>query len=112
MFSALVMPIYIGLYIATFEVDGRLQTNQILIIKNSMSEKIGELSGQYLKNIKLGMEVDIVLKRDQRTGKLTRGIVRWMLTNKSYHSFGIKVMLETRQVGRVQKIIGYKEEAK
>jgi len=77
-----------------------------------MNDKADELSGQYLNNIKLGMEVDIVLKRDQRTGKLTRGIVRWILTNKGFHSYGIKVMLETRQVGRVQKIIVDKDEPK
>lgn len=51
-----------------------------------------------------GLLVDIVLKKDQRTGKLTRGIVKNILTNKSNHSRGIKVRLENGQVGRVQKI--------
>jgi uncharacterized repeat protein (TIGR03833 family) len=63
-------------------------------------------SGQYRENIHLGMEVDIVLKKDQRTGQRTRGFVRAILTSKPYHSRGIKVMLHTRQVGRVQEIVG------
>lgn len=57
-------------------------------------------------NIKLGMEVDIVLKKDQRTGKRTRGKVQWILTSADFHSRGIKVTLDNRQVGRVQEIIG------
>lgn len=60
----------------------------------------------YRANIKLGLEVNIVLKKDQRTGKRTRGKVQWILTSAAFHSRGIKVMLETRQVGRVQEIIG------
>ena len=57
-------------------------------------------------DIQIGAEVDIVLKKDQPTGKLTRGHVKRILTNKSYHPRGIKVMLkEDDQVGRVQKII-------
>lgn len=63
-------------------------------------------SGMHRENIHLGMEVDVVLKKDQRTGKRTRGFVRAILTSKPYHSRGIKVMLHTRQVGRVQEIIG------
>jgi len=51
------------------------------------------------------MEVDVVTKRDQRTGALTRGRIRWILTSKSYHSRGIKVMLDNRIVGRVQRIV-------
>ena len=57
-------------------------------------------------NIALGMEVDIVLKKDQRTGKRTRGKVQWILTSAAFHSRGIKVTLDTRQVGRVHEIIG------
>ena len=55
--------------------------------------------------IQPGMTVDIVLKKDQPTGILTRGVVGRLLTNKSYHPRGIKVMLENGQVGRVQHII-------
>ena len=52
-----------------------------------------------------GMLVDIVLKKDQTTGKLTRGRVGRILTNSLYHWRGIKVMLEDGQVGRVQMIL-------
>jgi uncharacterized repeat protein (TIGR03833 family) len=51
------------------------------------------------------MEVDIVKKRDQKTMKLTRGFVRSILTSSAFHSRGIKVMLTTREVGRVQSIV-------
>lgn len=66
------------------------------------------MSGQYRKDVKPGMEVDIVLKQDQRTGKRTRGIVKELLTNSSYHPHGIKVRLQSGQVGRVQDIINPK----
>lgn len=56
-------------------------------------------------NIKPGLLVDIVLKADQRTGKLTRGVVAELLTSSSFHPHGIKVRLEDGQVGRVQNII-------
>jgi len=56
-------------------------------------------------NIFPGLTVDIVLKEDQRTGKLTRGIVQDILTSSSFHPHGIKVRLEDGQVGRVQNII-------
>ena len=59
----------------------------------------------YRENIHLGMEVDIVLKKDQKTGKRTRGFVQWILTSAAYHSHGIKVQLSDRKVGRVQEII-------
>ena len=58
----------------------------------------------YRTNIAFGMEVQVVLKKDQRTGKRTVGIVRAILTSKPFHSRGIKVMLDSRQVGRVQEI--------
>jgi uncharacterized repeat protein (TIGR03833 family) len=60
----------------------------------------------FRENIKIGQEVDVVLKKDQRTGKRTRGKVQCILTSASFHSRGIKVTLESRQVGRVQEIIG------
>ena len=56
-------------------------------------------------NIKIGQRVSIVLKADQRTGKLTEGIVAKLLTKSSVHPHGIKVMLEDGQVGRVQEIL-------
>lgn len=61
--------------------------------------------GQYRENIIPGVEVDIVLKEDQRTGDLTRGIVADILTNSEFHPHGIKVRLEDGQVGRVKNII-------
>jgi uncharacterized repeat protein (TIGR03833 family) len=62
-------------------------------------------SGCYRHNLQLNQEVDIVTKRDQKTGALTRGKIRWILTSKPYHSRGIKVMLIDRTVGRVQVIV-------
>ena len=63
------------------------------------------MNGQNRKNIKPGTTVDIVLKQDQRTGKRTRGIVKDILTKSPNHPHGIKVRLETGEVGRVQEII-------
>lgn len=62
------------------------------------------MDGSNRTNIKIGMEVDIVLKKDQPTGKLTHGKVAQILTSKKIHPRGIKVRLENGQVGRVQKI--------
>jgi uncharacterized repeat protein (TIGR03833 family) len=62
------------------------------------------MDGTVRKNIIIGGEVDIVLKKDQPTGKLTHGRVGRILTGDSQHHRGIKVMLEDGQVGRVQKI--------
>ena len=62
------------------------------------------MNGQNRDDVKPGMEVEIVLKEDQRTGSLTRGIVSELLTSSSFHPHGIKVRLEYGQVGRVQKI--------
>ena len=66
-------------------------------------------SGCYRHNLQLNQEVDVVTKRDQKTGALTRGKIRWILTSKPYHSRGIKVMLIDRTVGRVQVIISATE---
>lgn len=62
------------------------------------------MNGQTRSAIKPGMEVDIVLKQDQRTGKLTKGIVKDILTNSPQHPHGIKVRLADGQVGRVKNI--------
>ncbi|WP_323587022.1 YwbE family protein [Aliarcobacter butzleri] len=56
-------------------------------------------------NIKAGLKVNIVLKQDQRTGKLTTGIVKNILTNSPTHPHGIKVRLQDGQVGRIQEIL-------
>lgn len=64
------------------------------------------MNGQIRSNIKTGALVDVVLKKDQATGALTRGHVMRILTNSPNHPHGIKVMLtEGNQVGRVQEII-------
>ncbi len=55
-------------------------------------------------NVKAGLKVNIVLKADQRTNKLTQGIVKDVLTNSPSHPHGIKVRLQDGQVGRVQEI--------
>ena len=60
--------------------------------------------GTIRSNIKPGMKVSIVLKQDQRTGKLTDGIVKDILTNSPAHPHGIKVRLGSGLVGRVKKI--------
>ncbi len=61
--------------------------------------------GTSRRDIHPGDTVDIVTKKDQRTGKLTRGIVKEILTNSSTHPHGIKVRLQSGQVGCVQTII-------
>ncbi len=63
------------------------------------------MDGRTRKNIKPGLEVDIVLKKDQRTGKLTRGVVKDLLTKSANHTHGIKVRLADGQVGRVKQIV-------
>lgn len=63
------------------------------------------MSGQNRNDIYPGLEVDIILKKDQRSGKRTRGIVKDLLTSSAFHSRGIKVRLEDGQVGRVAEIL-------
>lgn len=62
-------------------------------------------NNQTRSQIKPGMTVLIVLKQDQRTGKLTKGIVKDILTNSPTHPHGIKVRLTDGQVGRVKEIV-------
>jgi uncharacterized repeat protein (TIGR03833 family) len=63
------------------------------------------MNGRNRSDIYPGLEVDIILKKDQRTGKRTRGIVKDLLTSSSFHPHGIKVRLEDGQVGRVIEIL-------
>lgn len=63
------------------------------------------MNGQTRANIKPGITVLIVLKQDQRTGKLTMGIVKDILTKSPNHPHGIKVRLMNGQVGRVKEIV-------
>lgn len=63
------------------------------------------MNGQRREDIKPGLKVAIVLKKDQRTGTLTEGTVKDILTNSAFHPHGIKVRLEDGQVGRVKEIL-------
>ncbi|MCD6556418.1 MAG: YwbE family protein [Bacteroidales bacterium] len=64
-----------------------------------------KLSGKNRKDIKIGQEVEIVQKQDQRSGELTDGFVKRILTKSAKHPHDIKVELETGEIGRVQTII-------
>lgn len=64
------------------------------------------MNGMHRSDIKAGLRVFIVLKQDQRSGKLTEGIVKDILTKSPTHPHGIKVRLESGAAGRVKKIIG------
>jgi len=63
------------------------------------------MNGTKRSNIKAGLKVAIVLKKDQRSEKLTEGIVKDILTNSATHPHGIKVRLMDGQVGRIKKIL-------
>ena len=63
------------------------------------------MDGKTRANIKPGIVVNIILKKDQRSGNLTEGIVKDILTSAPYHSRGIKVRLTDGQIGRVAEIL-------
>ena len=63
------------------------------------------MNGKNRKDIKPGLRVHITQKHDQRSGKLTAGIVKDILTKSAFHSRGIKVRLQTGEVGRVQEVV-------
>lgn len=67
------------------------------------------MDGKTRADIYPGVEVDIILKKDQRSGNRTRGIVKALLTSAPYHSRGIKVRLEDGQIGRVCEVFGNPE---
>jgi len=67
------------------------------------------LKGTKRADIKSGMRVFIELKKNQRSGKLTEGIVKDVLTNSSNHHYGIKVRLRSGEVGRVKEIVSAKQ---
>lgn len=64
------------------------------------------MNGNHRKNIYRGLQVAVVLKKDQRTGKRTEGVVKDILTSAPFHSRGIKVRLADGQIGRVVEILG------
>lgn len=70
-----------------------------------MKDKETQMNGQNREEINIGAEVEVVLKMNQSTGRLTRGIVEEILTNSGFHPRGIKVRLADGQVGRVQNIL-------
>jgi uncharacterized repeat protein (TIGR03833 family) len=69
-------------------------------------------SGKHRDTISIGLTVDVIQKADQRTGKLTRGRVKEILTGSSTHPHGIKVRLEDGRVGRVAVIVDLKKDSK
>lgn len=66
------------------------------------------MDGKKRNDVKPGIEVNVILKQDQRSGKKTRGVVKDLLTNSATHPHGIKVRLEDGQVGRVCEILAAK----
>jgi uncharacterized repeat protein (TIGR03833 family) len=78
---------------------------QYLLQKNIYFPAIYTMNGNIRANIESGMRVKIVLKKDQRSGMLTEGIVKRILTSSPNHPHGIKVLLEDGQVGRVKEIL-------
>lgn len=68
-------------------------------------EEFKEMDGTKRSNVESGKIVEVVQKQDQRSGKLTKGVVKDILTNSRSHHHGIKVRLESGVVGRVKKII-------
>jgi uncharacterized repeat protein (TIGR03833 family) len=64
------------------------------------------MDGRERKNVRPGLRVAVVLKHDQSTGRLTRGVVKEVLTKSPYHPHGVKVRLETGEVGRVKEVCG------
>lgn len=66
------------------------------------------MDGKKRSDVKPGIEVNVILKQDQRSGKKTRGVVKDLLTNSATHPHGIKVRLQDGQVGRVCEILSAK----
>lgn len=66
---------------------------------------IERIDGKNRKNISIGADVEIVQKQDQRSGELTEGVVKKILTKSPNHPHGIKVMLESGEVGRVKYVL-------
>jgi len=86
----------------TYPVTRRRALNGNVDISRSLPSFMTSISIR--ANIKEGLNVGIVLKKDQRSGKITQGIVKRILTNSSNHQHGIKVQLTNGQIGRVKEI--------
>ncbi len=76
-----------------------------MVLTESRGEKKLKMDGTHRANIASGINVLIVLKKDQRTGKLTKGVVKDILTKSPTHPHGIKVRLTSGDVGRVKEIV-------
>ena len=85
---------------------GMKKTGLTPLCHTDRKEKIRSMNGTNRSNIRPGLRVLIVLKKDQRSGKLTEGIVKDILTKSPTHPHGIKVRLETGEIGRVKEIVG------
>jgi uncharacterized repeat protein (TIGR03833 family) len=66
---------------------------------------MNDFDGRYRSNISIGDLVRIVKKQHQKSGELTEGVVKRILTNSKFHPHGIKVMIDTNEVGRVNLIV-------
>ncbi len=66
---------------------------------------MSSLDGRYRSNVNVGDLVEIVKKQHQQTGELTEGVIKRILTNSKFHPHGIKVMIDTNEVGRIKNII-------
>lgn len=86
------------------EMYSRRETNRAALREN-YNFYLSRMNGIIRSNVKKGTLVKIVLKKDQRTGVLTEGIVKDILTSSPTHHHGIKVRLEDGQVGRVKEIV-------
>ncbi len=78
---------------------------RILLRVKLWKDTVNFMNGQNRGDVKIGLEVEVVLRANQKTGKLTHGIVAEILTNSSFNPRGIKVRLENGKVGRVQNIL-------
>lgn len=67
--------------------------------------EVERIDGKNRKNISIGADVEVVQKQDQRSGELTEGVVKKILTKSPNHPHGIKVMLESGEVGRVKYVL-------
>lgn len=87
-----------------FNREGKMIQGCIIETRKEDLETGGTMNGQNRENVKPGLAVAIVLKQDQRSGRLTEGVVADLLTNSAFHPHGIKVRLTDGQVGRVSEI--------
>ena len=79
--------------------------NHMIREYDDRKDKVSSMNGTDRVNIKPGLQVSIISKKDQRSRKLTEGIVKDILTKSPTHLHGIKVRLENGQIGRVKEII-------